>query len=183
MENWKEIEGYSDYQISSLGNIKSLSRYVNHFKGGKRLKKEKLIKLQIDKLGYVRANLFSNNIVKYFLVHRLVANAFINNSENKPCVNHINGIKTDNRIENLEWCTYSENQKHSYKLGLNNNGNGDTSRSKKLNSKLVLEIRNSNLKQSKLAEIYKISQSQISMIKSYKSWSLLTNIKTYHNGI
>lgn len=172
MENWKEIEGYSDYQISSLGNVKSLSRYVNHFKGGKRLKKEKLLKLQIDKLGYVRVNLFSNNVVKYFLVHRLVANAFFTNTEKKPCVNHINGIKTDNTVKNLEWCTYSENQKHSYKLGLNNNGNGDTSRSKKLNSKQVLEIRNSNLTQSKLANIYKVAQSQISNIKLYKSWNL-----------
>lgn len=66
--------------------------------------------------GYGTVVLSFNNEKKRFLVHRLVAFKFIPNEQNKPCVNHINGIKDDNRVENLEWCTYSENEQHSHKV-------------------------------------------------------------------
>lgn len=74
--------------------------------------------LRANANGYIQIGLRKNDRQKQFVVHRIVANTFIENPLNKPTVNHINGIKTDNRIENLEWNTQSENIKHSFKMGL-----------------------------------------------------------------
>lgn len=71
------------------------------------------------KSGYELVNIIFNNKRKLFLVHRLIAIIILPNPQNKPCVNHKNGIKTDNRVENLEWVTYSENMKHAFLSGLN----------------------------------------------------------------
>lgn len=101
----QEILGYSNYFVSKDGVV--FSKKTN-----------KHLKPRITKLGYARVALYNNNKPKDFSVHRLVAQAFIPNPENKPCINHINGIKTDNRVENLEWCTYSENTLHGYRTGL-----------------------------------------------------------------
>jgi hypothetical protein len=96
-EIWKDIETNKTTQVSNLGNIKS----------------DKKIRCFLLS-GYKRVQIFN----KQYYVHRLVAQAFVPNPENKPCVNHINGNKLDNRAENLEWCTYSENNAHAYKTGL-----------------------------------------------------------------
>jgi hypothetical protein len=109
MEIWKEIEGFENYQISNLGNVKS----------NQPNKKEKILKFRYTKYGYVRVMLCGK---KEVLVHRLVAIAFISNPDNKLQVNHINSIKSDNRIENLEWCNRSENIIHSYNNGRNKKG-------------------------------------------------------------
>lgn len=114
-ETWKDIEGYEGlYQVSNLGRVKSLSRKVFHCNRVTH-KEEKILSTINNKNGYVRVELSNGNKKKY-LVHRLVAQAFIQNNENKKYVNHINRIKNDNRVENLEWATASENIKYSYNI-------------------------------------------------------------------
>lgn len=114
MEIWKDIKGYEGhYQISSLGQVKSLARKIKNSRYGFGMLKEKIIKLS-TRHGYNLAPLKLNGNEKTVSVHRLVAIHFIPSPQNKEQVNHINGIKNDNRLENLEWNTRSENVLHSY---------------------------------------------------------------------
>lgn len=104
-EIWKHIPDYEGlYQVSNYGRIKSLDKYVNG-RNSKRLLKGKILSLPKEKDGYLVVNLYKNNKGKQFRVHRLVAEVFIPNPNNFPEVNHKNEDKTDNKIENLEWCT------------------------------------------------------------------------------
>lgn len=107
-ESWVPIEGFEGYyEISNLGRVASLIG-----KNGIR-KKPRILKSHIKKNGYFTVLLQMNKRKKTISVHRLVAKAFCKNPKNKPHVNHINFIMTDNRAENLEWVTVKENRKHS----------------------------------------------------------------------
>ena len=111
MEVWKDIPGYEGkYQVSNLGRIRSLNY--------NREKRVKVLRLHQNKKGYVETKLSKNNIAKTIHVHVLAARAFIPNSDNKAEVNHKNGDKTDNSVENLEWVTHRDNIIHSHETGL-----------------------------------------------------------------
>jgi len=115
-EIWRDINGYEGYyQVSSIGTVKSLERIGCDG----RLIKSRILKPSKSNYGYLRVILYKFSEAKHFSINRLVALTFIPNPENKPQVNHLNGIKTDDRLENLEWVTYSENCKHAYDTGLN----------------------------------------------------------------
>lgn len=121
-EIWKDIPGSEGlYQVSSLGRIKGLPRDVNNHTGVIHLKERYLKGHPVTK-GYIQVQLASRPKRLVKLIHVLVAQAFIPNPHNYPQVNHINGVKSDNRAENLEWCDNSMNQIHAYKLGLNRRG-------------------------------------------------------------
>ena len=114
---WRDVVGYEGlYQVSDNGDVKRLSRKIFCVKNNSHSTlKEMIMKTKIDRYGYEVIGLIKNKKKEYPTIHRLVAKAFIDNKENKPQVNHINGIKTDNSVCNLEWCTNIENQRHSYR--------------------------------------------------------------------
>ena len=104
LEVWKDIENYPNYQVSTFGNVKSKERYTKQ-RNGINLRKEKLLKQQIDKKGYHYVRLYNENGWKYFKVHRLVAEAFIENINNEPTIDHIDRNKDNNCIDNLRWAS------------------------------------------------------------------------------
>ena len=107
IEIWRDIKGYEGlYQVSNCGRVRS------SYKGGR------ILKPNLSFYGYWRVQLWRGGKGRSIYVHRLVAQAFIPNPDGKPQINHINGIKTDNRVENLEWCTNMENQLHASKTDL-----------------------------------------------------------------
>jgi hypothetical protein len=100
-EIWKEVDGFDNYEVSNQGNVRNI-------------KTGRILKPGLDNYGYQLVVLSSNKKTHTKKVHRLVLLSFARNTENKATVNHINGIKTDNRIENLEWSTNSENCLHAF---------------------------------------------------------------------
>lgn len=111
-EIWKDIKDFEGlYQISNYGRVKCLPKYIYSL-GYPQLRKEKISKLQCNKYGYMQTTLYKNHKPKTFTIHRLVAETFLENPNNLPCVNHKDEDKTNNYIENLEWCTHKYNDNY-----------------------------------------------------------------------
>ena len=144
MELWKTIEGFENYEVSNFGNVKRKECVIKYSNGLNANYKEKVIKQEnnrSNKLGsYKRVTLSRSNIQKRFQVHRLVATYFIENNKSKSCVNHIDGNPSNNHYSNLEWCTYSENEIHSYNLL------GKINPIRKLKDSDVIYIKNNSIK-------------------------------------
>lgn len=118
-EIWKDIIGYEGfYKVSNLGNVKNLERSIKNGVNSSFILKERILKQVKNKIGYIGVGLHKKGVRKQAMIHRLVGIHFIPNTENKPQINHKDGNKTNNSIENLEWCTHSENAYHAFKTGL-----------------------------------------------------------------
>lgn len=162
-ENWSGIEGYEKYSINELGEVRS--RFSN-----------RILKHQVDGKGYPMVFLYNSQGCKMKTIHRLLAVAFIPNPENKPDINHKNGVKTDFSLSNLEWCTKSENMNHAYAndlIGDLHTVKGENHHLSKLKEKDVIDIRRAHAEGAKirpLARMYNVDRVAIQCIVKRKTW-------------
>lgn len=166
MENWRPIEGYDGYyEVSDEGRIKSHVPWRGSI--------ERIMSHGINGGGYPHVTLWKNGFKKSMDVHRLVANAFVEKTESKTIVNHIDGVKTNNRAINLEWCTYSENLIHSINMGFH--PSGERSNLSKLTNHDVIQIRylEGYFTQHTLAAMYGVSRQLIGQIHNYSIWNYI----------
>jgi hypothetical protein len=174
-EIWVDIVGYENlYQISNKGRVKSLRKTIDKGKWGEVIFPEKILK-QFERSNiedYLCINLYKNKKAKTHSVHRLLAIAFIPNPHNKPHINHINCIKNDCRIENLEWCTPSENALHAIRNGRVTILNGEKNVNSVLTEVAVRIIRNSRYKISRkeLSETFGVSIAHIDRVRCRQRW-------------
>lgn len=168
----KNFEGI--YEISLTGIVRST--LIRRAKSG-RTPSGKPLRQILSRSGYYQIYLrktVNRASQKPFFIHRLIAINFIPNPENKPCINHINSIRTDNSIANLEWVTYSENNKHAYKFGNQIRTFGESHNQTKLKENQVLEIRSKysfriyTLK--RLSKEFNISVGAVQAIVERKTW-------------
>ena len=163
-EEWRDIKGYEGrYQVSNMGRVKTVER----FKSDGRHQSEGIRKTQLDFHGYEFALLYNGHKMCRHSVHVLVANAFIPNPEHKPQVNHIDGNKTNNVVDNLEWVTASENQLHAIAHGLVIPKRGDATKRTKVSDADVLrirELRKTGEKLQHLADMFGLSLAHVGRI-------------------
>ena len=176
-EIWKEIKGFENYySVSSFGRVKSLDRYILQSNGVRRKVKGRVLKSTISNSGYKNITLVKGSKYQLF-IHRLVADAFIINNENKSTVNHKDGNKLNNNYENLEWATYSENNIHAIHTGLRcmKYCTGENQYASKLSDKDVIKIRElykyTDLSQKEISNMFDVSRTNVNLIVNRKRWT------------
>lgn len=162
-----DVPGYEGlYEVSSIGRVKSFhgrKEYMKPFLNG----------------GYERMQLTKDKVRKKILTHRLVAMAFLPNVYKKPCINHKDGNKLNNRFSNLEWCTIQENNKHSIDNNLKTDKGEDSPRAKLTNSQVleIVDLYKKGKNKSELSRMFNISRRNIYSILTGLRWNHLTKIK------
>jgi len=170
-EQWNNVPDFEGYQASNLGKIRGVDRLKNG-RSGLRLTRGQELKQLPNKKGYPEVRLRKDGCHTR-LVHKLVASAFLIKPEHCTQINHINGIKTDNRVENLEWVTQSENQLHAYKLGLQPSRVGENNTNTKLTDKDVTLLKQLYNSGSTIVEVSNSMNINVSIIRQIiygKSW-------------
>ena len=177
-EVWKPCPDFEEhYEVSNLGRVRSRSVFIPHDGSWNKdmngyIKKVKIHNQQVNRYGYLQTKLCKYGKCRQLTIHRLVAKAFIENPENKSQVNHIDGNKKNNRVDNLEWTTRSENVKHAYDTGLMSSKHmtGSNHPLSKLTEDDVREIRTSEKKLKDLAKQFGVSYATIIDIKKHRTW-------------
>jgi hypothetical protein len=173
-EVWKDVKGYEGlFQVSNKGIVKSYDRYVKHSHSSLRIQKGRTLNLFYNKDKYRYVTFELDGVIRQPVVHRLVAIAFIPNPDNKPCVNHIDCNKSNNKVENLEWCTPFENTQHAKQNNLL--PTGEKHGRVKLTEIQVLEIRKHHTPKGMyntkyFSTKYCVSTTTINFIVSRKIW-------------
>lgn len=164
-EVWRAVVGYeSTHQVSNLGQARTVKR------------PHRLLGLRVYRGGYLRTTISTKNRQQHRPIHRLVAEAFIGLPPTpNHQINHIDGNKTNNRADNLEWCTVQENQLHAYAIGLSTPRRGTQHGRAKLSEAQVIEIRGllGTMPQHAIAAIFNVRQPQIHRIATRKLWGHL----------
>lgn len=173
MEIWKPVKRFDhSYEVSNFGRIRSIDRNILN-KHNYRFEKGKVMVPNVHRQGYLRIFLSNGVFRERFLVHRLVAEAFIDNPDNKPFVNHKDNNPANNHADNLEWCTQKENVHHARGLGVLKPHRGEDNATSKLLTTDILEIRRlaGTDTNRKLAKQFNISEAHISKIIKREAWT------------
>lgn len=164
-EVWKDIKGKLGYQVSNLGRVRSKDRKVTHKNETVQPWKGKILSQSLDSAGYPTVQFQHNSKHSMRMVHRLVAETFIENENQYSQVNHIDGDKTNNTVSNLEWVNHSMNQRHAVKTGLKKT---KLKYHDIVNIKRMYEV--DGYLQKEIAEIYNVDQSHISRVLRKEHW-------------
>jgi hypothetical protein len=176
MEQYKKHYGFGgNYEVSNLGNVRSIT-HLSNGRNGLKTSPGRLLKPHKVKKGYLRVDLSRNGKSHHFFIHRLVAQLFVPNPYGYRMINHKNGVKTDNRAENLEWCTSKQNTQHALKNHLM--CEGTRCWMAKLNEAKVKDILKriaAGQDYISIGKIYGVTNSVICGIKNNRGWKHVTS--------
>lgn len=169
-ELWFDVVSFEGlYKVSNKQRVKSIGRFTE---AGVRIP-ERILRPGKHKDGYLKLTLCKGGKLTYLTLHRIIATALIPNPKNLPCINHIDGNPANNSIDNLEWCTYSHNTQHAYRMGRLDRSGALNSMSK-LSKQKVIQIYKSKDKSKNIAAKHKISRQLVNDIKAGRRWVKVT---------